>query len=103
MLQEAYPHHVWDLTKFGNKHQGSMKSSQRFVFKTVQEIFPDLGIASFLTLIIFLEVLENFLGKRFTWDESGRFIELDVYVPEIKLAFERMVIMEYFIFNLRGG
>ena len=42
LLQNVYPNHVWDISKLRYK-KGTMKASQRILFTTVKQLFPDSG------------------------------------------------------------
>eukprot|EP01118_Nematostelium_gracile_P004886 TRINITY_DN15820_c0_g1_i1.p1 TRINITY_DN15820_c0_g1~~TRINITY_DN15820_c0_g1_i1.p1 ORF type:complete len:269 (+),score=66.23 TRINITY_DN15820_c0_g1_i1:109-807(+) len=69
-LQETYPHHLWDHDRLKTK-SNNMRSAQRNLRTLIENIYPTY------------EVKENFLLFK-----DGQRLELDVYLPEQRLAFE---------------
>jgi len=73
MLRNIFPEEDWCFTKFSRRNK---QSRQRWLFVNIQEIFKDYII------------LENFHPKEIECAKTGYPIELDIFLPEINLAFE---------------
>eukprot|EP01124_Arcella_intermedia_P023470 TRINITY_DN3740_c0_g2_i2.p1 TRINITY_DN3740_c0_g2~~TRINITY_DN3740_c0_g2_i2.p1 ORF type:complete len:428 (-),score=80.89 TRINITY_DN3740_c0_g2_i2:77-1360(-) len=70
----AYPEVDWDEYKFSRTRK---KSTQRWLKVVLQQILPPDTL-----------ILEDYLHPNLTWDETNRKMELDIWVPELKLALE---------------
>eukprot|EP01127_Copromyxa_protea_P024422 TRINITY_DN9601_c0_g1_i1.p1 TRINITY_DN9601_c0_g1~~TRINITY_DN9601_c0_g1_i1.p1 ORF type:complete len:143 (-),score=22.01 TRINITY_DN9601_c0_g1_i1:139-519(-) len=64
MLQFGFPEISWDATRFS---KSSKKSSQRWLFQQVAELFP---------------------GKQILYDYRIKKVEFDIWLPEERLALE---------------
>ena len=73
VLQEVYPKHPWDSSKLRSKGN-NRKAAQRILAVKVEALFPDS------------EVKENYCGP--LQRDSSRKLELDLFLPKEKLAFE---------------
>jgi len=72
VLRVAYPDYPWDWRLLISQ---SKKSSQRVLCRRVQELFPNT------------EVIEEYYHEEIS-RVSGAAVEIDVYVPSLKLGFE---------------
>eukprot|EP01126_Amoeba_proteus_P063446 TRINITY_DN8747_c0_g5_i1.p1 TRINITY_DN8747_c0_g5~~TRINITY_DN8747_c0_g5_i1.p1 ORF type:complete len:215 (-),score=55.83 TRINITY_DN8747_c0_g5_i1:512-1156(-) len=74
ILKAFYPHVKWDLKKFSPTTFG--KKTQKRLKDSLQEVFTEL------------EIIEEYRFQEFFFPGSGRPVEVDIYIPKIKLAFE---------------
>ena len=75
----AYPKENWKESQFQSKGK---RSAQRWLVVQLQKLFPNF------------EIIEDYFHNEFT-RISGFSIQLDVYIPEIHLAFEYQGIQHY--------
>lgn len=75
ILKNVYSDHNWDEHKFVQRGQ---KSAQRKLCVIVQDLFPQAV------------VYEDYNHPKLKF-HSGGAAELDVYIPQLKLAFEYQV------------
>jgi len=71
LIMETFPEHNWEEEKFSN-----IGKNERLLGKFVAEIFPN-------NLIKY-----QFRHSELRFSESGHKMELDIWIPELKLAFE---------------
>jgi len=80
ILSEVYPNHGWIQRRFTNHPR---KWSQWQLFKIIKQLLP------------YVEVIENYVHPFLQFSESGRRMELDIYVPTLKLAVEYQGLHHY--------
>ena len=87
LLSKVYPEHPWDSNIFSsNGYQ--RRASQRILKIKIQELFPNAGILVFQTFLYSSSVVhECFVHPKLQF-ESGVFMQLDIFLPELSLAFE---------------
>lgn len=73
ILLKFYPDFKWGSS--GNLSHPS--KSQRILFTYIKKIFPNL-----------LDIHLDYQHRAMHFDESGHWMELDVYIPSVQLAFE---------------
>eukprot|EP01125_Pyxidicula_operculata_P020286 TRINITY_DN7472_c0_g1_i1.p1 TRINITY_DN7472_c0_g1~~TRINITY_DN7472_c0_g1_i1.p1 ORF type:complete len:592 (-),score=76.57 TRINITY_DN7472_c0_g1_i1:48-1700(-) len=73
-LVKAFPEHNWDKTKYLNQ---AKKAAQRWLLLKVKELFPNLTPPN--------EIIEDHLHY---FSDERKSVELDVWIPSLKLAFE---------------
>jgi hypothetical protein len=73
LVTAAYPDYPWNVKKF---HLRGKKSVQRWLWLKVQEIFPGQS------------VLEDFRHPEMSFEGTHVPIELDIFLPDLNLAFE---------------
>eukprot|EP01121_Diplochlamys_sp_Union-15-3_P011347 TRINITY_DN3277_c0_g1_i2.p1 TRINITY_DN3277_c0_g1~~TRINITY_DN3277_c0_g1_i2.p1 ORF type:complete len:158 (-),score=17.55 TRINITY_DN3277_c0_g1_i2:6-479(-) len=72
LLSRVFPSHPWKQEMFIQQK----KSSQRNLLSIVKQVLPQDT-----------DVIENYVDNAWRY-ESGKQIELDIYIPTMKLAFE---------------
>eukprot|EP01118_Nematostelium_gracile_P001357 TRINITY_DN11397_c0_g1_i1.p1 TRINITY_DN11397_c0_g1~~TRINITY_DN11397_c0_g1_i1.p1 ORF type:complete len:331 (-),score=79.96 TRINITY_DN11397_c0_g1_i1:3-995(-) len=81
-LQEVYPNEIWDIDKLDANKKSFHRCSQRRLYSLLVELFPSS------------EISENFRDHNFI-GKNGRELELDIYLPKEKIAFEYQGEMHY--------
>lgn len=101
MLTEVYPNFPWDIEKLTG---GPIKASQRLLALKVKKLFPETGqhcayVCSnaslkycyckgcFQSLFTVSDVHEDYEYSQLQFN-SGRPMQLDVFIPALSLAFE---------------
>lgn len=74
-VQAEYPNHEWDISKFGKVKFGP----QNFLERVVRSIFPEQTIE------------RNVRSGLGLVGSKGKHLEIDVYLPDLKLGFEYQV------------
>jgi hypothetical protein len=74
------------------------KSSQRWLYVLLKEIFPSTGnYFKYVKLTRISEIVEDFAHPDITMPKSSRPLQLDIFLPKLSLAFEYPV---YFCFMI---
>eukprot|EP01127_Copromyxa_protea_P021077 TRINITY_DN7155_c0_g1_i1.p1 TRINITY_DN7155_c0_g1~~TRINITY_DN7155_c0_g1_i1.p1 ORF type:complete len:593 (-),score=123.15 TRINITY_DN7155_c0_g1_i1:168-1946(-) len=84
LISTYYPEHVWDRKKF---HWLNKRATQRNLVTKLKQIISECGRD--------FEVVEEFTREDLKFSDSGATIVLDVFVPELNLAFEYQGIQHY--------
>eukprot|EP00026_Physarum_polycephalum_P003700 Phypoly_transcript_03714.p1 GENE.Phypoly_transcript_03714~~Phypoly_transcript_03714.p1 ORF type:complete len:765 (+),score=114.78 Phypoly_transcript_03714:31-2325(+) len=74
LLKEAYPAHPWEHVKFAN----TRLSPQKYLFRIIQTIFGQYGV----------KIDMNVRSGHGMKANSGLPLEIDIYLPALKLGFE---------------
>jgi len=74
VLRKVYPNEVWKSELFSRK--GMKRSSEKYLLLLLEKIFPNT------------EILSNFTHKKLRYANSEKPMQLDVFLPELNLAFE---------------
>eukprot|EP00026_Physarum_polycephalum_P002498 Phypoly_transcript_02505.p1 GENE.Phypoly_transcript_02505~~Phypoly_transcript_02505.p1 ORF type:complete len:743 (+),score=67.33 Phypoly_transcript_02505:95-2323(+) len=85
LVRTAYPTHPWDHREF-KQGQVTQMSPQKFLLRIIKTLFPE-------PTLVQLNARNMAHGLRST---TGRFLEIDVFLPELKLGFEYQDEMHYF-------
>ncbi len=87
-LQEAYPDYPWDEHKL--KHGFRLKKALKECLLSLYKRYFHIRVIldRKLVLKLFVELKENFICTKTMLSFDGNPIELDVYLPQEKLAFE---------------
>lgn len=80
VVTKLYPDHQWDMMRFVRHGR---RASQRWLRVAVSELFPEET------------VLEDHSSPSLVFSETNEPIELDVYIPSLKLALEYQGIQHY--------
>lgn len=72
MVRHAYPHHKWDISKFGQKKF----TSQKRLYNILNKIFANN------------EILYSKVHSQIINPKTKRKLTLDCYIPDLKIAFE---------------
>lgn len=72
-LYALYPEIEWDRKLFSIKNK---KSNQRLLFELIKELFPNEV------------VFENYMHEDLKWSNSRQRMQLDIWIPTLKLALE---------------
>eukprot|EP01114_Cavostelium_apophysatum_P019887 TRINITY_DN6524_c0_g1_i1.p1 TRINITY_DN6524_c0_g1~~TRINITY_DN6524_c0_g1_i1.p1 ORF type:complete len:431 (+),score=67.85 TRINITY_DN6524_c0_g1_i1:54-1346(+) len=72
-LAKFYPEHQWDYQR---AKRFSISKSQAYLFRAVAELF------------LHREIFSNFLHSKLRFAKTQQFMELDVFIPSLNLAFE---------------
>jgi hypothetical protein len=94
-LSVLYPQNEWQLYSFSRPHQAAIGSStskaQIELMKCVRKLFPNRVVES------------NFMHKGYTYPNSSRPIEYDIFVPSLSLALEYQGEPHYFDIPVYGS
>jgi len=71
LIKDLFPEHEWDISRFGD-----VKKNQRRLYQILCLIYPDK------------EILFDYKHPDLRFSKSNRKMELDVFIPELKMAFE---------------
>jgi len=88
LLQDVYPNHNWEAEKFSSIQK---KSSQWWLYKTLQEIFPPDTV-----------ILEEFQLK-LPFIETEHLMIFDVCIPSLNLIFEYQGYQHYYDHSMFGS
>jgi len=81
LLPQVYPNHNWIAEKFSRKQK---KSSQWWLFKTLQEILPGT------------DIIEEFHLPSMSIIQTGYLMTFDVCIPSLNMVFEYHGIQHYY-------
>eukprot|EP01118_Nematostelium_gracile_P001159 TRINITY_DN1119_c0_g3_i1.p1 TRINITY_DN1119_c0_g3~~TRINITY_DN1119_c0_g3_i1.p1 ORF type:complete len:421 (+),score=92.33 TRINITY_DN1119_c0_g3_i1:78-1340(+) len=70
LLNETYPQHHFQV------ESGNRRSSQRRLIRSIEDLFPDC------------DVRENYRHPELKSNETNYELELDIFIPKLKIAFE---------------
>jgi hypothetical protein len=85
LLVETYPEHCWHLTKFQFKAE---KAAQRWLKVIVGRLFPHSGRYFESVNNFRIELHENYRHERLRFARTESPMELDIFLPSERLAFE---------------
>ena len=78
-VRDKIPNHKWDHIQFVKNRAGNHFTPQKYLGRILMTIFPETRIESNIRAEVAL------IGDR------GAYLELDIYMPDLKLGFEYQV------------
>ncbi len=96
VLKSVYPEHVWQPERFGiSSLTSGSKKSQYMLSQLIQELFQNSntnyntrGGTPSPSLPSQIEILYDYKHPKMEYRASGKKMELDVYIPALRLGFE---------------
>ncbi len=83
ILAKVYPEYPWDWANSPKTSHDTPSKFQLYLYKAVKQLFPDE------------EVLLNYQHPDLIYKESGRVMELDIFIMGLNIAFEAQGILYY--------